>query len=129
LKISHLCPNITIDIYDEGEFIKTRQIKMMNGEVIIPIRDRQRMWYYEQVVKNRHAFAVVDSGKYDDFPKFQSTINDFNDMTFDERMTILKDWNWLGFENNYDINGDDIQGFDLNKKVTVFRLENLQGTS
>jgi len=29
---------------------------------------------------------------------------------------------WLGFENNYDINGDDIQGFDLNKKVARFEI-------
>ena len=86
-------------------------------------RDESRRWYYEGMIKNRHVFAVVDSGKYDNFPRFQSTIVDFNDMPFEEKLSILKDWNWLGFENNYDINGDDIQGFDLNKKVGRFTID------
>jgi len=123
LKASHLAPNAVMTAYDEGEFIKPKQIQFRRGGVVIQIRDEMREPYYRKLIGNRHVFAIVDSGKYDQFPRFQTTINDFNDLTIDEKLSILKDWNWLGFENNYDINGDDIQGFDLNKKVARFELE------
>jgi hypothetical protein len=126
LKVSLIARNTTIYVYDEGEFIKSKEIHLHQGNVILNIPDESKIGYFKGMVENRHVFAVVDAAKYDQFPHFQTTICDFNAKTEDERSDILKDWNWLGFENSYDINGDDIQGFDLNKKAATFELRGLK---
>lgn len=122
LKTSCIAPDIEIAVRDEGEFIKPKKVMFKNGKVILPLADSVRFSMYEMMVGNRHVFAIVDAAKYDRFPAYQTTIADFNDLPADEQHVILRDWNWLGFENNYDINGDDIQGFDLNRKVTTFAI-------
>jgi hypothetical protein len=125
VKASRIAAHAVITLYDEGEFVKPKNVKIADGAVILTLTEQARKQSYELMIENRHVFAVVDSAKYDGFPRFQSTVSDFNDLPFDERQEIIRDWNWLGFENNFDINGDDIQGFDLNRKVNGFRLENL----
>ncbi|HUL44781.1 MAG TPA: hypothetical protein VLY03_10520 [Bacteroidota bacterium] len=122
LKVTRLLPEITLDIVDEGEFIKPHHILLSNGNVVVPADERDRLWYYEAIVKNRHVFSVVDSAKYDNIPRFRVTVPDFGELSPEERMEVLRDRSWLGFENNYDINGDDIQGYDLNKQVGRFSL-------
>jgi hypothetical protein len=122
LKASFIAGGISITVRDEGEFVKPKKVIFRNGKVLLPLRDGARRPAYEMMVGNRHVFAIVDSAKYDRFPFYQTTIADFNELPADEQSIILKDWNWLGFENNYDINGDDIQGFDLNKKVAEFEI-------
>ena len=123
VKASRIAPSAVITLYDEGEFVKPKYVRISNGTVVLTLSEKSRRSSFELMIENRHVFAVVDSAKYDRFPRFQSTIAEFNDLPFDERQDIVKDWNWLGFENNFDINGDDIQGFDLNRKVSGFRLE------
>ncbi|HEY6192048.1 MAG TPA: hypothetical protein VI215_06930 [Bacteroidota bacterium] len=122
LKASGIAREISITLQDEGEFVKPKKVIFRNGRVLLPLQDSSRRSLYEMMVGNRHVFAIVDAAKYDRFPFYQTTIADFNDLPADEQHGILKDWNWLGFENNYDINGDDIQGFDLNKKVASFEI-------
>jgi hypothetical protein len=122
LKTSAIAPEIAISVRDEGEFIKPRSVLFRNGRVQVPLIDPSKLPVYEMMVGNRHVFAIVDAAKYDRFPLYQTTIAGFNDLPPLERHVILRDWNWLGFENNYDMNGDDIQGFDLNKKVAAFEL-------
>ena len=126
LKASMVAPDTVIIVCDEGEFIKPRNIRIQRGRVILSQPEKSSASYYQLMVSNRHVFAIVDTAKYDHFPKYQTTIADFNDLPADEQHIILKDWNWLGFENNYDINGDDIQGFDLNKKVVSFSIDFLE---
>lgn len=122
LRASRIARDASFFISDEGQFIKAKQIIFRNGTVIIPIHDEMRIAYYNAMVSNRHVFSVVDAAKYDQFPSFKNTINDFNDLDIDQRRSIVRDWRWLGFEDDYDINGDDIQGYDLNKKVEHFEL-------
>ncbi len=124
LKSSLLAPDAVLTAYDEGEFVKPKLVKFQAGRVTVPLRDTTRASLYERMIVNRHVFSIVDAAKYDQFPRFRTTIADFNELSDDERLSILKDWNWLGFENNFDLNGDDIQGFNLNKKVLEFELEN-----
>jgi hypothetical protein len=126
LKVSHIAQDAVITVLDEGEFIKTRNLKFRKGNVILSFEGQSNIPYVKEIIANRHVFAVVDAAKYDHFPKFKTTISDFNDLTKEEKQSILHDWNWLGFDNNFDLNGDDILGFDLNKKVTSFELENNQ---
>lgn len=122
LKASFIAPEISIAVRDEGEFIKPKRVVFRNGRVIVPLAEGTKLSACEMMVANRHVFAIVDAAKYDRFPTYQTTIADFNDLPPDEQHNILRDWNWLGFENNYDINGDDIQGFDLNRKVAEFEI-------
>lgn len=122
LKASLIAPGAAILLRDEGEFIKPQEVSIRNGSVTLSRPGDARRSFYEQMVANRHVFAIVDSAKYDHFPRYQTTIAGFNELPSDERDCILRDWNWLGFENNYDINGDDIQGFDLNRKVVSFEI-------
>jgi hypothetical protein len=123
LKASLLAPNAIIAAYDEGSFIKSKDIRFQKGEIILQLHDKARSIYYEEMINNHHVFAIVDPAKYDAYPRFKTMILDFNELDLDERLSIVRDWNWLGFENNYDRDGDDIQGFDLNKKVINFQLE------
>ena len=122
LKASCIARDISITVQDEGEFIKPKQVTFRNGGVALPLHDGAKRATYEMMVGNRHVFAIVDAAKYDRFPSYQTTVADFNNLPADEQSVILRDWNWLGFENNYDINGDDIQGFDLNRKVSKFEI-------
>lgn len=123
LKTSILAPEAAISVYDEGEFIKPKQIIFHQGGIIISYINEPRQKIYQEMINNRHVFAIVDPAKYDHHPKFTNIVQDFIDLKLDERLSILKDWNWLGLGNNFDLNGDDVQGFDLNKKVIQFRSE------
>jgi hypothetical protein len=123
LKISLICPRAVISVHDEGEFIKTKHVNVQGGEIHIPLAKPSKIPHYQNMIEHRHVFSIVDAAKYDHYPRYVSTIPNFNDMTPAERKNILKEWNWLGFESNYDINGDDIQGYNLNQKVKAFVLE------
>lgn len=121
LKISLIAKEAEIDLYDEGAFIKTKHVRIRTG-VVRAIQNGMKQTDIERLVEERKIFSVVNPQKYDDFPKFRTLVAGFNDLDEEERMAILKDWNWLGFGENYDISGDDIQGYDLNKKVTKFEV-------
>ena len=122
LRCSRIASGAVISVEDEGGFIKTKRIQLSQGTVILKTIDQQNASFCELAATNHHVFSIVDPEKYDRFPTFTSTVAEFNSMDPDERHMVLKDWNWLGFENNYDRNGDDVQGADLNKKVNSFRV-------
>jgi len=122
LKASRIAHDARIEVQDEGEFIKSKEIILRKGDVILKTDNRTRLSFFRAMVEHRHVFAIVDAAKYDRAAEFQNTISDFNSLPHDEQDLIVRDWHWLGFENNYDINGDDIQGFDLNAKVSSFEL-------
>jgi hypothetical protein len=123
LKASLIAPKAAITVIDEGKFIKPQQIKLLNGQLfVIPHLPLQES-YLEAMTKNKRVFSIVDPKKYDNFPVYQSTVENFTALKDEEQQDVLHDWNWLGFENNFDINGDDIQGYNLNKKVSTFKVE------
>ena len=125
LKVSYILPGVIISVLDEGSFIKAKGINMQNGEVRIPMDERSKLNFCQNIVEHRHVFSIVDPAKYDLCPQYSSLVPGFNDMSREERTYILHEWNWLGFESNYDMNGDDIQGYNLNEKVKSFGLEDL----
>ncbi len=129
LKVSLIAPRSVISVYDEGEFIKSKNIMFHIGNVILQLSDTSKLVYFQEMVNNHHVFSIIDPAKYDNFPKFKSSISDFNELDFNERLAVLKDWNWLGFGDNFDIHGDDVQGSDLNKKVLGFHLEIINSKS
>lgn len=124
LKASSVARSCTIEVFDEGQFVKPRSVRMRQGSIAIPSMEAGRESFYRALVSNRRVFSVVDPAKYDQFPVYENTVQDFNDRDPEERRSLVKDLNWLGFENNFDLNGDDIQGVDLNRKVAGFDAEN-----
>ncbi|HLX13168.1 MAG TPA: hypothetical protein VKS81_10185 [Bacteroidota bacterium] len=122
LRCSRIVDTASIMVEDEGNFIKTKRAQFIRGAVVLESPDARNAALYSAMIEHRHVFSIVDPEKYDQFPSFQSTISDFNALELDEQRLILKDWNWLGFDNNFDRDGDDVRGTDLNKKVKSFRI-------
>ena len=129
LKTSTITPNVVISVYDEGDFIKTKRIKFLNGDVLVEATNESTISYFNEIVSNRHLFGIVDPSKYDHFPQFRTTISEFNELEIEDKLSIVKDWNWLGYGKNFDRDGDDVRGFDLNKKVRNFIYQNRSATS
>ncbi len=123
LKTSLIVPNAILWIEDEGEFIKSKVISLQNGKVTLPAPDVKKLSYFESMVLNNHVFSVVDPSKYDHLPVYRTTISDFEKLNPEERSLLVRELDWLGFENNFDVHGDDVQGVDLNKKIASFGLK------
>lgn len=121
VKASLIAKNAEFSVFDQGNFIKTHHIKIHNGVVRVSYDAAQKQLHGNSTAL-RKVFSVVNPQKYDDFPKFRTLVTGFNELDNGEKQDIVKDWNWLGFAENYDINGDDIQGFDLNRKVLGFEV-------
>jgi hypothetical protein len=120
LKASTLCPNAIINVYDEGRFIKTGQTDFKNGIVEVGKAEVTADVDAEDLCATRRVFSVVDPEKYNRHPAFRNMIPEFGKLKTSERMKLIKNWNWLGYEGNFDVNGDDRNGFDLNTKVRSF---------
>jgi len=122
LKASHLLKGSFIEVEDEGEFIKAKYGRIEGGSVTLTSESGLQDAIFGAMAGQRRVFSIVDAQKYSQYPKFRSDIPDFSALSADERSDILTQWNWLGFESSYDINGDDLQGLNLNLKVKEFRL-------
>ena len=118
LKVSRIAPTTSIDVYDEGYFVKSQKIEIANGDVIVR-EDLTLPGLFEEARSSRRIFAVVNPDKYDGHPEFTNRVNEFNELLPFERARVVEDWNWLGYESkaDFDFNGDDFLGFDLNRKV------------
>ena len=118
LKVSHVAPTATIEVFDEGNFVKTNSIALNEGDAFVKEKSIPAE-VLENVKSTRKVFAIVNPDKYDGHPEFTNRVIDFNDLPVDERTKVVEDWNWLGHESkaNFDFNGDDFFGFDLNQKV------------
>jgi hypothetical protein len=125
LKASRIARQARFLVSDEGGFIKPQEIAIHAGDVVLTPSSPEVIERLRSMAENRHVFAIVDPAKYDRYPRYQPTVSDFNELPLDERQGIVGNWKWLGFESNFDLNGDDVQGFDLNGKVGEFRLEDL----
>ena len=117
LKCSFIANHAEFEASDEGDFIKCKHITLRNGVVQVHVRRVQDSIRVQRMVEERHIFSVVDSTKYDKLPAFKNVVHGFNEMDKEERRKVLEDWNWLGFASSYDSDGDDRQGYDLNRKV------------
>jgi hypothetical protein len=125
LKASTIAPSAEFILRDEGGFVKCREVRLKEGKVRLRAKDSRALERARELVETRHVFSIVNPSKYDQFPKFKTVVAGFNDMEEDDRRTIVKDWNWLGFAGAYDQNGDDLSGYDLNKKVLAFEVEDV----
>ncbi len=118
LKVSRIAPTATLEVFDEGNFIKTHSLNLNNGDVYI--KEGGISSEIIDVIKTtRRVFGIVNPDKYDGHPEFSNCVNEFNELLPGERAKVVEDWNWLGHESkaDFDFNGDDFCGFDLNQKV------------
>jgi len=122
LKVSTLCPDVTIHIIDEGRFIKTGTVWVRNGDVILHTSRMRTSWFLDEMLLDKHIFSVVDPEKYNNHQALKNVIPEFNKLQHAERLNVIRDWNWLGYGDGYDAHGDDTTGFDLNQKVKQFLL-------
>lgn len=126
LKASTLCPNARINVFDEGRFIKTGQVDFRNGSVEVDKACVSPGVQVEEVCATRRVFAVVDPEKYNRHPSFRNMIPEFSKLNMTERKKLVRNWNWLGYEGNFDVDGDDVSGSDLNAKVKRFVVRSQQ---
>jgi hypothetical protein len=121
LKASTLCPGATIQVFDEGQFIKTGAVWLRNGAVLLP-KHNLRTPFVEEILQDRRIFSIVNPTKYSKHPAFKNIIPDFNRKQPKERRSLVQNWNWLGYGDGYDSQGDDLEGYDLNAKARDFLL-------
>ena len=122
LKASTLCANARISVLDEGRFIKTGQADFRNGIVEVEKAGTAPDAEVEYLCATRRVFSVVDPEKFNRHPAFRNIIPEFGKLKTSERKKLVRNWNWLGYEGNFDVDGDDLSGFDLNAKVRSFEV-------
>jgi hypothetical protein len=119
LKASTLLPHVMIEIFDEGGFVRTKRLWLRDAVAMVP-RKKRTTGIWERVIKENRFFASVDPKKYDKHPVFKDSIPGFNELEMEERRALVRNWNWLGFENSegYD---DSVPGMvNLNSKLRGF---------
>jgi len=122
LKASRIATSAEFILIDEGQFIKTKSIILKNGVIYLKAGENYSEEFCKHIIENRKVFSLVNPAKYDNHPVFKNEVSDFNNMTLEEKFNILKDWNYLGYGNNFDKDGNDTGGIDLNTRVTDFVL-------
>lgn len=120
LKASRIARRAKIDVRDEGEFIKTKSAVFFDGSVYVNGSEACSTDYCRHLIDYRQVFSIVNPSKYDDHPYLRNNIPDFEKMDSEERRAVVRDWNWLGFGDNFDEEGNDREGLNLNQKVTNF---------
>ena len=120
LKASTLLPDAIINVTDEGKFVKTGQVQLRNASVILSRDVLTSDKEAGALLRSGRIFAVVDADKYNRHPSFRNIIPEFNKLKASERKKLIRNWNWLGYEGNFDADGDDQKGVDLNAKVRLF---------
>lgn len=118
IKVSKIARTAVLQVHDEGDFVKTHAVELTCGDLTVR-QENVRPVLYDQARGSRRIFAIVNPDKYDGHPDFTNRVNEFNELLPFERARVLEDWNWLGYESkaDFDFNGDDFFGFDLNRKV------------
>lgn len=123
VKASTLLPHATIRIIDEGRFIKTGTVALRNGVALVGEKQITRRRKRQSDADGRpRIFSIVNPQKYERHAGLKNTIPDFNRLKSDERLELIRNWNWLGYGDGYDLQGDDVTGYDLDSKLKGVRL-------
>ncbi len=126
LKASLIATSAEITIYDEGEFIKSGLVKIKAGIIYVQKTKRVSDEKWGEMRRHKKVFSIVNPAKYTNYPRLKNVIPNYNSLNRKDKLAILHDWNWLGYGDPYDFEGDDLIGYDLNKKAKgiVFLKEN-----
>lgn len=116
LKVSTLIPHVLIELVDEGRFVRTGKLWLRDGVALVDRTGSGSQDSVTDLLKHRRLFAVVDPARYDRHPGLRNSIPNFNDLGREDRMALVQDWNWLGYESRGEQN-EVSGGFDLNRKL------------
>ncbi|MBI4429089.1 MAG: hypothetical protein HY562_08215 [Ignavibacteriales bacterium] len=122
LKVSTLCPDMTIHVVDEGQFVKTGEVWVRRGEVYLRTSRLPKSLFLDEMIQDKHIFSIVNPDKYNNHPAFKNVIPEFNRLHAADKLNVVRRWNWLGYGDGYDASGDDATGFNLNLKVRRFHI-------
>lgn len=120
LKCSTIARAATFHVEDEGGFILPGRAMFRDGSVLIAKDDL----YPEGIdvpLDVPQVFSVVNPAKYDDHPRFEQSVEDFEDLDDEEIHAATQTFGVLGFAPNYDSAWGDNEG--LNLQLRARRVE------
>jgi hypothetical protein len=117
LKCSILVPHLEIVVFDEGRFVKCKEVRIKDA-VVRAVLEKKDQAKLEQLERSHRVFSIVNPSKYDHHPQFTALVFHSDDAGENGTFEIQRDH--LGFADNYDSDGDDLEGRDLNEKAREF---------
>lgn len=115
LKVSTLLPHVMVEVQDEGGFVRTKRLWLRDAVAMLPRGVDSPGW--DRVQKTKGFFSCVDPQKYDRHPAFRNSIPGFNDLKLEERRAVVRNWNWLGFDDRGTCDDSNTGLVNLNTKL------------
>ena len=120
LKASTLAHGAWMEVVDEGTFVRPGCVWFHDGSAYVDASGGRMPVFVDEMLADRTVFALVDRNRYDRHRGFRNTLPGFNRMNKDQRVTWVKDWNWLGYAQESEVDFDHPGAVDLNVKVRSF---------
>jgi hypothetical protein len=120
LKCSTIAREATFHVEDEGGFILPGRAMFRDGSVLIS-RDDLYPEGVDVPLDVPQVFSVVNPAKYDEHPRFEQSVEDFEELDDEEIHAASHEFGVLGFAPNYDSAWGDNEG--LNLQLRARRVE------
>jgi hypothetical protein len=121
LKCSTIAREATFNVEDEGRFILPGRAMFRDGAVLI-FADDLYPEGAEIHLDVPQVFSVVNPSKYDEHPRFQQNVEDFNDLDDENLHAATHEFGVLGFAPNYDSAWGDSEGLNLQLRARKVEL-------
>ena len=121
VKCSTIAREATFHVEDEGRFILPGRAMFRDGAVLI-FRDDLYPEGAEVPLDIPQVFSVVNPAKYDEHPRFEQSIEDFDELDDEEIHAASQDFGFLGFGPNYDSAWGDSEGLNLQQRARKVEL-------
>ena len=116
LKCSTIATEATFHIEDEGRFILPGRAMFRNAEVLINKEDLYPEGG-EIPLDIPQVFSVVNPAKYDEHPRFEQSLEDFEELDDEEITANAHNFGVLGFAQNYETAWGDTEGLNLQQRA------------
>lgn len=121
LKCSTIAREATFHVEDEGRFILPGRAMFRDGSVLIA-RDDLYPEGIDVPLDVPQVFSVVNPAKYDEHPRFEQSVEDFDELDDEEIHAASHDFGVLGFAPNYDSAWGDNEGLNLQLRARKVEL-------
>lgn len=121
LKCSTIAREATFHVEDEGRFIMPGRAMFRDGAVLIFGEDLYPEGA-EIPLDVPQVFSVVNPAKYDEHPRFEQSVEDFDDLDDGEILAASQTFGTLGFAPNYDSAWGDNEGLNLQLRARKIEL-------
>ncbi|MBC8145190.1 MAG: hypothetical protein H7X80_06360, partial [bacterium] len=115
LKCSTIARESTFCVEDEGRFVMPGRAMFRDGAIMIN-RDDLYPDGGDIPLDIPQVFSVVNPAKYDEHPRFEQSVEDFDDLDDDELHAVSQKFGVLGFAPNYDSAWGDNEGLNLQQR-------------